>query len=177
MKLEVVQTDITKLAVDAIVNAANHTLCGGGGVNGAIHGAAGDELLAECRTLNGCETGHAKITAAYALPASFVIHAVGPVWHGGNRGEVENLASCYRECMNLATSHKLESIAFPAISCGVYCFPHEQACEIAVREVVKMLPDSTIQRVIFACFEKKIEEALNENLARWDSVVWCTNSG
>jgi O-acetyl-ADP-ribose deacetylase (regulator of RNase III) len=153
-RLEICVADITTLAVDAIVNAANRTLLGGGGVDGAIHRAAGPELLAECRTLGGCATGAAKITRGYRLPAKHVIHAVGPVWNGGGEGEEELLASCYRTALDLAVAHRLTSIAFPAISTGVYRFPPDHAARIAVGTVAAELAASPrgIARVVFCCF-------------------------
>ncbi len=147
------QGDITKLAVDAIVNAANSSLLGGGGVDGAIHRAAGPELVAECRTLGGCPTGEARITRGYRLPARYVIHTVGPVWRGGQSGEDAKLASCYRNSLALAAAHGLRTIAFPAISTGIYDFPLDRATHIAVAETAKALeshPD--IERVTFVCF-------------------------
>ena len=152
-QLEVIVADITALSVDAIVNAANTSLLGGGGVDGAIHRAAGPELLAECRTLGGCETGNAKITRGYRLPAKHVIHAVGPVWNGGGRGEDELLASCYRRAVELCRANSLASIAFPAISTGVYRFPADRAAGIAVKTVAEALPSApSLTRVIFCCF-------------------------
>ena len=151
--LEVIVADITTLGVDAIVNAANTSLLGGGGVDGAIHRAAGHELLAECRTLNGCETGGAKITRGYRLPARHVIHAVGPVWQGGSRGEDEALASCYISAIELGQAHGLASIAFPAISTGVYRFPADRAAGIAVSAAVDALAAApAVTRIIFCCF-------------------------
>jgi O-acetyl-ADP-ribose deacetylase (regulator of RNase III) len=152
-RLEVITADITTLSVDAIVNAANTSLLGGGGVDGAIHRAAGPELLAECRTLGGCETGGAKITKGYRLPAKHVIHAVGPVWNGGGHGEDALLASCYSTAIALCRANNLASIAFPAISTGVYHFPADRAAAIAVKTVAEALPSApSLKRVVFCCF-------------------------
>jgi O-acetyl-ADP-ribose deacetylase (regulator of RNase III) len=149
------QGDITTLAVDAIVNAANSSLLGGGGVDGAIHDAAGPELLQECQSLGGCPTGGARITRGYRLPARHVIHAVGPVWRGGTKGEDALLAACYRNALTLAAKHTLRSIAFPAISTGIFRFPSDRAARIAVAEVRRFLADDpALERVIFCCFDQ-----------------------
>lgn len=155
--LTLIQADITTLKVDAIVNAANSSLLGGGGVDGAIHRAAGPELVAYCRTLNGCATGEAKISPGFKLPAQYVIHTVGPVWHGGNQGEPELLASCYRNSIQLAVDNDITSIAFPAISTGVYGYPIEQATDIAINSVIDSIQQASVSQlliteVIYCCF-------------------------
>ena len=165
-RLEVIVADITTLGVDAIVNAANSSLLGGGGVDGAIHRAAGPELLAECRTLGGCDTGGAKITRGYRLPAKYAIHAVGPVWNGGSHGEDALLASCYSTAIGLCRDHNLTSIAFPAISTGAYRFPPDRAAEIAIKTVAEALASApSVARVIFCCFSadsaRLHEDAMN----------------
>ena len=164
MRARVWQGDITTLDVDAIVNAANETLLGGGGVDGAIHRAAGPELLAECRTLGGCATGDAKITRGHRLKARHVIHTVGPVWQGGARGEPELLAACYRRCLELASS--LDTIAFPAISTGVYGYPVDDATKIAVREVMQWTGERP-REVIFCTFNAAATRAYERELAAW----------
>ncbi|MBR0199274.1 MAG: O-acetyl-ADP-ribose deacetylase [Oscillospiraceae bacterium] len=154
--IEVILGDITRQSVDAIVNAANCSLLGGGGVDGAIHRAAGPELLAECRTLHGCETGKAKITKGYRLPAKYVIHTPGPVWHGGGSGEPELLASCYRSCLELASQNGCETVDFPSISTGVYHFPLEKAAEIAIGTIAAFLREHPeIRRVRMVCFDER----------------------
>ena len=162
-KLEALSGDITKLSVDAIVNAANTSLLGGGGVDGAIHRAAGPELLEECREIGGCPTGEARITRGYRLPAKYVIHTVGPVWRGGTHGEPELLASCYRNSLRLAAEHDVRSIAFPAISCGIYGYPIDQAAEIAVRECAKA---QSLDRIILVCFGSDVFDAVDRSLRR-----------
>jgi O-acetyl-ADP-ribose deacetylase len=169
-RLEVIVADITTLSVDAIVNAANHSLLGGGGVDGAIHRAAGPELLAECRTLGGCETGDAKITGGYRLAARHVIHAVGPVWNSGGQGEDEALASCYARAIDLCQAHGLASVAFPAISTGVYRFPADRAARIAASSTVAALQAApAVRLVIFCCFSNESAQLHSNALAEFGS--------
>ena len=172
--IKVIQADITTLQVDAIVNAANSTLLGGGGVDGAIHRAAGRELVAYCRTLKGCPTGEAKISPGFNLPAKYVIHTVGPVWHGGNRDEAELLANCYRNCIDLAQQNNIASIAFPAISTGVYGYPIADATDIAIHSVIDRVKQATlsgnriesvIKEVIFCCFSASDAAIYQQKLA------------
>ena len=175
MPFEIVRNDITKMNVDAIVNAANRSLLGGGGVDGAIHHAAGPELLEECRGLNGCETGQAKITRGYRLPAKYVIHTVGPIWHGGSHGERELLASCYRDSLGLAAEYKLETVAFPMISAGAYGYPKDEAMEVAVEEISRFLlqHEMTVYLVVFGRQEfftgkklfRDVQEYIDDNYA------------
>lgn len=165
--IEIFEGDITTLNVDAIVNAANKSLLGGGGVDGAIHRAAGHQLLEECRTLGGCETGQAKITRGYKLPAKFVIHTVGPVWYGGNKNEDKLLSNCYKNSLELAMNQKLKSIAFPSISTGAYGFPFERATKIAVKSVQDFLEvNKTMEKVVFVCFGKDAFEVYKNLLPR-----------
>ena len=169
-KLHAQQVNIVTLAVDAIVNAANTTLLGGGGVDGAIHRAAGAQLLDECRTLGGCPTGQARITKGYKLPAKQVIHTVGPVWSGGKRGEPELLASCYRESLKLAAAHQLKSIAFPAISCGAYGYPLGDAIHIAVRECANFAAGHPLpEKIILACFDSATLAAYERELEKQEN--------
>lgn len=159
-RIQIVEGDITKIDADAIVNAANTSLLGGGGVDGAIHRAAGPELLAECRTLNGCRTGQAKMTKGYRLPAKFVIHTPGPIWQGGGHGEQELLASCYRNCLTLAEQAGCRHVAFPSISTGVYRFPLEQAAQIAIHEIRNFLQTHALPEVVtMVCFTHDVTQA------------------
>lgn len=167
MSIKAVKADITKLQTDAIVNAANNTLLGGGGVDGAIHRAAGPQLLAECRTLNGCETGQAKITKGYNLPAKYVIHTVGPVWYGGEQGEPQLLADAYRNSLKLAAEHNLKSVAFPAISTGVYGYPKEEAAHIAIDTIREFLKGYDMEVILTAFSDgdlKRYERILQQDL-------------
>lgn len=165
--IEIILGDITRQSVDAIVNAANCSLLGGGGVDGAIHRAAGPELLAECRTLHGCETGKAKITRGYRLPAKYVIHTPGPVWHGGGYGEAELLASCYRSCLELASQNGCETVDFPSISTGVYHFPLEKAAEIAIGTIAAYLREHPeIRRVRMVCFDTRTKDFYDRALEK-----------
>lgn len=167
--LKVIQGDITTLKVDAIVNAANHTLLGGGGVDGAIHRVAGPELLKECRTLGGCPTGQAKITSAYNLPCKYVIHTVGPVWYGGNNNEVKDLFNCYTHSLKLANLYNCESVAFPCISTGVYRFPKEQAAQIAITAIKQIYPSlKTVKEIILVCFSEEDKKIYDKLLNKGD---------
>jgi O-acetyl-ADP-ribose deacetylase (regulator of RNase III) len=166
-RLDAREADIATLELEAIVNAANSTLLGGGGVDGAVHRAAGPELLAECRALGGCPTGEARITKGYRLRARHVIHTVGPVWHGGQRREPELLASCYRTSLALAVEHGIKTIAFPAISCGAYGYPLADAVTIAVRECANALTAKrTLEKIVFACFDQKMLELYRTEISR-----------
>lgn len=166
-RIQLIENDITVLQVDAIVNAANNSLLGGGGVDGAIHRAAGPGLMEECKTLNGCATGDAKITKGHNLPAKYIIHTVGPVWHTGASGEEDLLASCYQKCFKLARENNLKTLAFPAISTGVYGFPKKRAARIAVRETRKELSDNgALERVLFVCFNAETRKAYEEALQK-----------
>src|SRR5437867_1356228 len=162
-RLKILQADITTLAVDAIVNAANESLLGGGGVDGAIHRGAGPQLLEECRKIGGCPTGEARITKGYNLPAKHVIHTVGPVWNGGKRNEDDLLASCYRTCFALVEQHGLRTVAFPSISTGAYRFPIDRACRIALREIKNFLDtNGTVEKVVIVCFGEEVHNHYRE---------------
>ena len=166
-RIDVILDIINKVEVEAIVNAANKTLLGGGGVDGAIHRAAGPELLEECRQLKGCETGQAKITKGYRLPAKHVIHTVGPIWQGGDANEDELLASCYRSSLMLAVENNVKTIAFPSISTGAYGFPVKRAADIAIREIARFLEENnSIEKVLMVCFDEKTMKAYSEALSK-----------
>jgi O-acetyl-ADP-ribose deacetylase (regulator of RNase III) len=169
-KLQVLKGDITQLQVDAIVNAANITLLGGGGVDGAIHQAAGPELLEECKQLDGCAVGHAKITRGYKLPAKYVIHTVGPTWRGGAKGETQQLAACYASSLALAVENNVKTLAFPCISCGIYGYPFSLATTIAIKETANFLElNESIETVYFVCFDESIYEAYLQALSALDN--------
>ncbi len=170
MEINIIQADITQLQVDAIVNAANNSLLGGGGVDGAIHQAAGEELLVECRRLKGCNTGEAKLTQGYNLPAQFVIHTVGPIWQGGNNNEAELLSLCYQSCIKIANEQGFKTLAFPAISCGVYRFPVDQACDIAMNTVLNSTKNHSLLQVTFACFNQQIKFALQQSFKHYSTL-------
>jgi O-acetyl-ADP-ribose deacetylase len=164
-KIDLIKGDITKINVDCIVNAANNSLLGGGGVDGAIHRAAGPDLYKECKTLGGCPTGYARVTKGYNLPAKYIIHTVGPVWRGGKNREVELLADCYKNSLQLAAENNIKTLAFPAISTGVYSFPKEAACDIAVNEVIQFLrSDLQINKVVFVVFDEENYEIYKKKL-------------
>ena len=166
-EIKVIKEDITELTVDAIVNAANTSLLGGGGVDGAIHRKAGPKLLAECRELNGCSVGEAKLTKGYNLPSSYVIHTVGPMWAGGMKNEAEKLMNCYRNSLTIAKDHNLKSIAFPAISTGIYGFPLEDATEIAINATKQFLdqnPDTGIETILFVCFDDRTKNIYDKKI-------------
>lgn len=165
-RIEIIQGDITRSDADAIANAANTSLLGGGGVDGAIHRAAGPELLAECRTLHGCETGRAKITKGYRLKAKYVLHTPGPVWHGGSRGEAEKLAGCYRSCLELASQYGCKTVDFPSISTGVYGYPADRAAKVALGAIAEYLgAHPEIERVRMVCFDSRTKSAYDEALS------------
>ena len=167
-RIKVVQSDITKQEVEVIVNAANNSLLGGGGVDGAIHRAAGPELLEECRKLKGCPTGEAKITRGYRLPAKWVIHTVGPVWRGGNYKEDEYLVKCYQNCFTLIEKHRLKTVAFPSISTGVYRFPLGRASKIAVTETINFLKrNDLVKKIIFVCFNNRVYDCYASELKKY----------